>query len=277
MLSPAHEGDEAMSEAPVTRWASGDVYEPYVGRWSRLVAREFLAWLAAPPGLDWLDVGCGTGALAEAVVERCAPRRLAGIDPSAGFLDYAQRRLGDRAELRQADAQDLPFGAAEFDCVVSGLVLNFVPDQPRAVAEMNRVLRRGGEAALYVWDYEDKMEMMRRFWDAAAALDPRGSDMAEGRRRFPNCRPEPLQALFEDAGFARVETRAVDVPTVFRDFEDYWTPFLGGQAPAPAYCMSLSEEGRAALRERLRASLPTEADGSIRLIARAWAVRGRKG
>jgi ubiquinone/menaquinone biosynthesis C-methylase UbiE len=266
-----------MSEAPVTRWTSGDVYEPYVGRWSRLVAREFLAWLDAPAALDWLDVGCGTGALAEAVAERCAPRRLAGIDPSAGFLDYARRRLGDRAELRQADAQDLSFGAAEFDRAVSGLVLNFVPDQPRAVTEMFRVLRPGGEAALYVWDYAGKMEMMRRFWDAAAALDPRGSDMAEGRRRFPNCRPEPLKALFEGAGFSHIETRAIDVPTVFRDFQDYWTPFLGGQAPAPAYCMSLSEEARAALRERLRASLPTEKDGSIRLIARAWAVRGRKG
>ncbi|MDF2764995.1 MAG: methyltransferase [Rhodospirillales bacterium] len=265
-----------MSEAPKTRWASGEIYEPYVGRWSRLVARDFLAWIDAPAALDWLDVGCGTGALAEAVAERCTPKRLAGIDPSAGFLDYARHRLGSRAELRQADAQALPFEAAEFDRVVSGLVLNFVPDQARAAEEMARVLRPGGEAALYVWDYAGRMEMMRRFWDAAAALDPRGDEVDEGRR-FPNCRPEPLQALFEDAGFARVETRAIDVPTHFRDFEDYWAPFLGGQAPAPAYCMSLSEEGRAALRERLRASLPTEADGSIRLIARAWAVRGRKG
>jgi SAM-dependent methyltransferase len=265
-----------MSEAPMTRWASGDVYEPYVGRWSRLVARDFLAWIDAPAGLDWLDVGCGTGALAEAVAERCAPRRLAGIDPSAGFLDYARHRLGDRAELRRADAQDLPFGAAEFDRVVSGLVLNFVPDQPRAVGEIARVLRPGGEAALYVWDYSGGMEMMRRFWDAAVALDSRAQGLDEAQR-FPICRPEALRALFESAGLSPVETRAIDVTTHFRDFEDYWTPFLGGQAPAPAYCMSLSEESRAALRERLRASLPTEADGSISLIARAWAVRGRKG
>jgi ubiquinone/menaquinone biosynthesis C-methylase UbiE len=265
-----------MSEAPKTRWTSGEIYEPYVGRWSRLVAREFLGWLAAPPGLAWLDVGCGTGALAEAVAERCAPKRLAGIDPSPGFLDVARRRLAGRAELRQADAQALPFQAAEFDRVVSGLVLNFVPDQPRAAAEMIRVLRPGGEAALYVWDYAGKMEMMRQFWDAAAALDPRGSEIDEGKR-FPICRPEALHALFEDAGFSHVETRAIDVPTHFRDFEDYWTPFLSGQAPAPAYCMSLSEAARARLRERLRATLPTEADGSIRLIARAWAVRGRKG
>ena len=265
-----------MSEAPKTRWASGEVYEPYVGRWSRLVAPELLAWLAPPPGLDWLDVGCGTGALAGAVADSCAPGRLAGIDRSAGFLDFARQRLGERASLRQADVQALPFPAAEFDRVVSGLVLNFVPDQRRMVAEMHRVLRPGGEAALYVWDYAGGMEMMRRFWDAAAALDPRGAEIDEGRR-FPICRPEPLQALFEAAGFARVETRAIDVPTVFKDFEDFWAPFLGGQAPAPAYCMSLGEEARAALRERLRSTLPTEKDGSIHLIARAWAVRGVKG
>lgn len=258
------------------RWVSGDLYEPYVGRWSRPVARELVAWLAAPPGLDWLDVGCGTGALAEAVRAGSSPRRLVGIDPSAGFLEHAVRRLGPAgAEFRQADARALPFAEAEFDRVVSGLVLNFVPDPPRAVAEMARVLRPGGTAALYVWDYAEGMAMMRRFWDAAEALDPRAAEHREGRR-FSVCRPEPLAALFRAAGLAEVETRAIDVPTVFRDFDDYWTPFLGGQAPAPAYCMSLPEDARAALRERLRASLPARADGTIRLAARAWAVRGRK-
>jgi SAM-dependent methyltransferase len=264
-------------DAARVRWSSGDVYEPYVGRWSRAVARVFLDWLDAPPGLDWLDVGCGTGALTGAVAERCAPGRLVGVDPSAGFLDFAGRRLGRAgAGLLRADARDLPFAAAGFDRVVSGLVLNFVPDQPRAAAEMARVARPGGEVALYVRDYADRMEIMRRFWDAAAALDPPALALDEGRR-FPVCRPEPLRGLFEGAGLTRVETRAIDVPTVFRDFDDYWTPFLGGQAPAPSYCVSLAEEARAALRERLRASLPTRPDGSVHMVARAWAVRGRKG
>lgn len=263
-----------MTEGMTDRWASGDLYEPYVGRWSRLVAREFLAWLNAPAELDWLDVGCGTGALTEAVARSCAPERLAGIDPSAEFLNSARRRLGTAAEFRQADARDLPFAAAEFDRVVSGLVLNFVPDQPRAAAEMVRVVRPGGEVALYVWDYAGKMELMRYFWDAAAALDPRGGELDEGKR-FPICRPEALQQLFAAAGLVDVETRAIDMPTVFHDFDDYWTPFLGGQGPAPGYCVSLPEEERANLRERLRASLPIQSDGSIHLIARAWAVRGR--
>lgn len=256
------------------RWASGDLYEPYVGRWSRLVAREFLAWLDPPAGLAWLDVGCGTGALTEAIATACAPGRLAGVDPSAGFLASAGRRLAARAELRQGDAQALPFAAAELDRVVSGLVLNFVPDQARAVAEMARVVRPGGEVALYVWDYAGRMELMRHFWDAAAALDARAGELDEGRR-FPICRPDALRRLLEGAGLTEVATRAVDVPTIFRDFDDYWRPFLGGQGPAPGYCMSLSEDARAALRGRLRAALPVRADGGIHLLARAWAVRGR--
>ena len=261
---------------PLTQpWTIGDLYEPYVGRWSRLVARAFLAWFDAAPSLDWLDVGCGTGALTEAIAMTCAPRRLAGIDPSVGFLEFAQRRLGDGAEFQPAHAGDLPFGEAEFDHVVSGLVLNFVPDPARAVEEMVRVSRPGGEVAVYVWDYAGKMELMRNFWDAAAALDPQARELDEGKR-FPICSPHSLQQLFMAGGLVGVESRPIDIPTIFRDFDDYWTPFLGGQGPAPAYCMSLTEDARAILRERLRDTLPGRPDGSIHLLARAWAVRGRK-
>ncbi len=138
---------------------------------------------------------------------------------------------------------------------------------------MTRVTKPGGTVGAYVWDYAGKMQLMRHFWDAAAALDPRAVGQDEGRR-FPICHPKPLAELFLAAGLADVETRAIDIATNFTDFEDYWSPFLGGQGPAPSYTMSLSEERRAALRERLRAGLPTAIDGSIRLVARAWAVRG---
>jgi hypothetical protein len=117
------------------------------------------------------------------------------------------------------------------------------------------------------------MDLIRAFFDAAIAEDPAAIDADEGRR-FPICRPDALTATFRDAGLAEVDVRAIDVPTVFADFDDYWTPFLSGIGPAPGYAMRLSEERRAALRERLRATLPTAADGSIALIARAWAVRG---
>ena len=255
-------------------WASGDAYEPYVGRWSRLVGREFVAWLRLPAGLRWLDVGCGTGALSQTILERAAPREVVGVDPSEGYVAHARTHLSNpRGSFRVGDAQALPFPDATFDTVVCGLVLNFVPDKQRALGEMRRVVKRGGTVAAYVWDYAGGMQLMRHFWDAAVALDPAARELDEGRR-FPICKPGPLAELFRRSGVGEVETRAVDVPTVFRDFDDYWTPFLGGQAPAPGYCMSLSEERRATLRELIRAALPRAADGGISLVARAWAVRG---
>jgi SAM-dependent methyltransferase len=259
---------------PADRWASGAAYEPYVGRWSRLVAREFLNWLAVPPGSRWLDVGCGTGALSQAILQVASPKEVKGIDQSQGFVDYAKEQVKDkRASFDVGDAQALTFDKGTFDAAVSGLVLNFVPQQDRMIAEMARVTKPGGRVGLYVWDYAGEMQLMRHFWDAAATLDPAARQLDEAVR-FPNCKPEPLAALFKGAGLREVQTRAIDVPTVFKDFDDYWSPFLGGQAPAPAYAMSLTEEGRTALRERIRSGLPVSADGSIHLIARAWAVRG---
>jgi len=254
-------------------WASGDVYEPYVGRWSRLVAPAFLTWLGVAPGKDWLDVGCGTGALSQAILNDAAPRSVTGIDPSDGFVAYARHHVADpRAIFQIGDAQAIPVADAAFDAAVSGLVINFVPDQPKAIGEMKRATRPGGTVAAYVWDYAGEMQMMRHFWDAAVSLNPDAIRLDEGRR-FPVCEPKPLTSLFENSGLKSVEVRAIDTPTVFKNFDDYWTPFLGGQAPAPGYCMSLSEDRRAALRERLRATLPIRSDGSIHLLARAWAVR----
>jgi SAM-dependent methyltransferase len=256
-------------------WSSGDAYEPYVGRWSRLVARDFLQWLDQAESLRWLDVGCGTGALSEVVVARCSPHSVVGVDRSEDYLEYARARVTDpRVSFRAGDAQTLPVKDGEHDIVVSGLMLNFVPDAAKAVAEMKRALAPGGTAAAYVWDYAGEMQLMRRFWDAAVALDPPALELDEGRR-FPGARPGPLVELFESAGLSQVRVMAIDVPTVFKDFDDYWTPFVGGQGPAPGYCMSLSEERRAALRERIKATLPIKPDGSIHLIARAWAVRGQ--
>ncbi|GAA3447756.1 hypothetical protein Pve01_63180 [Planomonospora venezuelensis] len=160
--------------------------------------------------------------------------------------------------------------------MVSGLALNFVPEPRRAAAELARVVAPGGVAAAYVWDYAEGMAMMRYFWDAAAALDPAAAGLDEGRR-FSWCRPEPLGRLWEEAGLGGVEVRAVEVPTAFADFDDYWEPFLGGQGTAPGYVASLAGEQRLALRDLLRSRMPYGPDGSIRLTARAWAVRGTAG
>lgn len=256
-------------------WAAGKLYEPYVGRWSRLVAREFLDWLAIPAGKDWLDVGCGTGALSQTVVERCSPSSVTGVDPSAAFIEHAKVHVQGPARFLVGDAQSLPLEAASADAAVSGLVLNFVPRPQAALAEMMRVVRPGGMVAAYVWDYAGRMELMRYFWDAAVELDPAAGALDEGSR-FPLCAPAPLAELFGGAGLQRVEGRQIEVPTRFTDFDDYWSPFLGGQGPAPGYAMSQDEVRRAALRDLIRSRLPIAADGSISLVARAWAVRGTR-
>jgi SAM-dependent methyltransferase len=255
-------------------WASGDAYEPYVGRWSRAVASEFVVGLGVRAGGRWLDVGCGTGALSGAILRHCEPAEVVGIDPSEGYVEWATAHVNDpRARFEVTDATRLPDGP--FDAAVSGLVLNFVPEPAVAVNAM-RETAASGVVAAYVWDYADRMELIRYFWDAAVALDPAAAELDEGVR-FPICRPERLEALWRQAGMADVSSRAIDVPTTFRDFGDYWNPFLGGQGPAPGYAMSLDEGSRATLRERIRSMLPIADDGSITLTARAWAVRGRAG
>jgi SAM-dependent methyltransferase len=257
-------------------WSNAQALERYVGRWSRAVAAELIAWIRPAPGLRWLDVGCGAGTLAQTVLALAAPAAVEGIDPAEAFVAHAHATTADpRASFAVGDAMALAAGDESFDVVVSGLVLNFLPDPARGVAEMTRVVRPGGVVAGYVWDYAGEMQLMRRFWDAAVALDPAAAELDEGRR-MRTAAPATLESLFSGAGLHGVETRAIDVPTVFAGFDDYWEPFLGGQGPAPGYCTSLPEDRRAALRERLRSSLPTEPDGSIRLVARAWAVRGHR-
>jgi SAM-dependent methyltransferase len=259
-----------------SEWASGNAYEPYVGRWSRLIAREFLSWIKAPKNMRWLDVGCGTGALSQTILDIAAPSLVQGIDPSKDYVNYAMKHITDsRARFDVGDARTLPYPTASFDVVVSGLALNFVPEPATAVSEMVRTTRVGGTVAIYVWDYEGEMQLIRYFWDAAVTLDPAAKELDEGKR-FPICNRSSLLRLFQDAGLRDTETRGVDVPTIFHSFDDYWIPFLGGQGPAPSYAMLLSEDHRTKLRELIRSRLPINSDGGIGLIARAWAVRGKR-
>lgn len=255
-------------------WTSGDAYEHYVGRWSRLVAREFLSWIDSAKNRSWLDVGCGTGALSQTILDMAMPAKIQGIDASDAYVAHARKYITDeRARFDVGDARGLPYETASFDVTVSGLALNFVPEPGAAVSEMARVTRVGGTIALYVWDYAGEMQLMRYFWDAASSTDPSARELDEGKR-FPVCQPQPLSQLFKNAGLRTIETRAIDVATTFASFDDYWEPFLGGQGPAPGYAISLSEDKRIELRELIRSRLPIKDDGRIELIARAWAVRG---
>lgn len=265
-----------MTVTPSDTWERGDSYERYVGRWSSRVAPLFLSWLRVPAGRKWVDVGCGTGALCAAILEHASPSLVVGVEPSEGFLRTANEKLEGRAVFRQGSATAIPLDDSSVDVVVSGLVLNFVPEPRAALAEMARVTGHEGAIAAYVWDYAGKMELMRIFWDAAVELDPDAAALDEGPR-FPLCRPEALTELFASAGLDGIEVTALDAPTIFTSFDDYWQPFLGGQGPAPAYVSSLDEGARARLRVRLRERVPVRPDGSISLIARAWAVRGTVG
>jgi SAM-dependent methyltransferase len=254
-------------------WQAGDSYEQYMGRWSRQIAPRFLDWLDTAADLDWLEVGCGTGALSSAIVARCAPRSVVSIDPSEGFLATARANVPDqRVTFQAGDAQALPVESAGKDVIASALVLNFVPDKAKALAEMKRVARPGARVGFYVWDYPGGgVAFMRAFWQAAVELDPAAADLTEDKR-FPFCTPDGLRALTAGAGLAG-EVTAIEVPTVFKDFNDYWRPFSLGTGPAPGYCASLTADARERLKERLRVNLSAHEDGTIRLTARAWAVR----
>ena len=255
-------------------WDSGDAYERYVGRWSRTVATAFLRWLAPRPGLAWADVGCGTGALASAILTLGEPSSVTGIDSSEGFVVRARERISDpRARFETGDATHLPWESAVWDVTVSGLVLNFVRDHDSMVREMARVTRPGGSVAAYVWDYAGGMQMMRHFWDAAVAVSPNDAKLDQAER-FPLCQPGPLQALFERMGLRAVTVRAIEIPTVFKDFDDYWTPFLGRTGAAPTYLASVDGDVRERIRLCLMSRLASTPDGPIELTARAWAVQG---
>jgi SAM-dependent methyltransferase len=254
---------------------SGGAYENYIGRWSRRLAPVFLEWLDAPAGGAWLDVGCGTGVMTEAILSGAAPDSVTGIDLSPEQVEHAIGAVRDpRVAFAVGSAMRLEFPDATFGAAVAALVLNFVPDPLQAAREMRRVVRARGTVGAFVWDYAKSMAMMRFFWDAATELEPTAARLDEGRR-FSICRPGGLPELFAAAGLEAVSERALDLEMVFSGFDDFWTPFLGGQGPAPAYAMSLDEGARGRLRDLIRSRLPFEADGSIRLAARAWAAKGR--
>jgi SAM-dependent methyltransferase len=256
-------------------WAGGADYESYVGRLSRRVAPIFVDWLEVPSGADWVDVGCGTGALTSTILERAAPASIVAVDPSEAFLAHARETIGDpRATFRTGSAGAVPLGADCTDAVVAGLVLNFVPDVPAALAELRRIARPAGCVGAYVWDYAERMEPIRRFFDAALTVDDGAREADEGAR-FAICRPGPLGEAFRAAGLLDVAVREIEVPADYADFDRFWTPFLSGVGAAPRYLVGLEKAAQAAIRERLRSTLPTNPDGSIHLVARAWAVRGR--
>jgi SAM-dependent methyltransferase len=245
-----------------------------MGRWSRSLAREFVAVLGVPPASSWLEVGCGTGSLTAAICELGMPASVIACDTAPDFVTYCREHLHypqlSVVRVAPGSLPDMPSGA---DAVVSSLVLNFLPAPVDALAQMRDACSPNGCVGACVWDYAEGMEFLRVFWDAAVALDPAAEALHEGTR-FPLCKPAALRAAFEAAGLQSVSVVPITVPTSFSSFDDFWGPFVDGPGPAPTYVSSLSEPGRQRLADRLRTILGRRGHSPIQLSARAWAAKG---
>jgi SAM-dependent methyltransferase len=255
-------------------WTTSDSYEAFMGRWSRRLAEKFLRWLEFKPGCTWLDVGCGTGALVSAISNFAKPSLVVACDPSESFIKHARSRTKNpKARFIVAGTGNLPVNPGGFDCVVSGLVLNFLPDLNKSVEEMRDRTHLNGTLAVYVWDYAGRMEYLRIFWDEVVAMDPSARELDEGVL-FSMCNQRTLERIFQSTGLRDVKSSAIEIPIHFETFSDYWRPFLGETGPAPLYVASLDDERRTELRSRLKKRLAVGEKETITLVARAWAVRG---
>jgi SAM-dependent methyltransferase len=253
------------------RFDDGAAYERYMGEWSRLAGETFLDWLAPKPGLRWLDVGCGNGAFTELLVGRCAPLSVHGIDPSEAQLAFARTRPAARdARFSRGDAMALPFPDDAFDAAVMPLVIFFVPDPAKGVAEMARVVCPGGVVAAYAWDMEGG-----GFPYGTLKEEMRGLGVAAPTEPRPDAsRMDVMRELWAGAGLGAVEMREITVRRTFADFDDYWTTVRGGPSVGPQLAVMASDD-LARLRARVRARLPADVTGRITYGARANAVKGR--
>ncbi len=257
--------------APNALFTDGAAYERLMGRWSRLVGETFLDWLDVPPGLRWLDVGCGNGAFTELLIERSAPATATAVDPSADQLAYARTRPGAQAaQFHQGDAQALRFADREFDVAAMALVISFLPDPARAIAEMARVVRPGGTVATYMWDFDVGGVPVSPIYEALKSLGMPTSvpNTVAGRR-------DVMQKLFEKAGLAAVETRVIRIRIVFADFDDFWDSKTVPVGPQGKHIASMSPAAREKLRVHLRERMPAAPDGRIVYESVANAARGR--
>ena len=272
-----------MSEGDLSPiFAHADAYEKFMGRWSRRCGKGFLGWLALPRGLRWLDVGCGTGALTDCILESCAPSEVAAVDPATAHVEFARARAqngqaqGGRARFEISDGCALPFADGTFDAAVSGLVLNFIADRAAAVREMRRVVRPSGTVASYVWDFAERNDVPQHFWAALALTDPMSAARAAETVNAASTHPDALARLFADAGLQRVETRPIEIDVAFADFDDYWSSNTCFPSPVGRYAASLSGETLARFQRSVRDFLPNSGNGRIEFRARAWAVRGAR-
>ncbi|WP_144184306.1 class I SAM-dependent methyltransferase [Elioraea rosea] len=257
---------------PTIKFDDGAVYERMMGKWSGLAGRAFIDWLSPPPNLRWLDIGCGNGAFTQVVVEHCTPMTVEGVDPSEGQLAFARERLAiPIARFRQGDAMALPFADGTFDAAVMALVVFFIPDPARGVAEMARVLRPGGLAAAYVWDVVSGGGPSEAIISEIAGMGftPLRAPRAEAST------PEGLHMLWTGAGFADIEACVIRMRRTFDDFDDYWSTTITAPHLAPMLA-TLASADVTQLKSRVREQVPIEASGRVSIEAHANAIVGRR-
>jgi SAM-dependent methyltransferase len=254
--------------------SSGDPYDSHVGRYSPELAAALIAVAGVERGQRALDVGCGSGALAQALAALLGAESVAAVDPSRASVETCARRVPG-ADVRVACGEELPFGDGEFDAALAQLVVPWMSDPPRGVAEMRRVVRAGGVVAACTWDFAIGMTMLRTFWDAAVATDRRAATQAGALDRTRLCDPGELRELWARSGLLEIDAGALVVGADYASFEDFWWPFAAGVGGSGRFSTSLDEAARQALREEVRRRLGSP-PGPFRLTARAWYVRGRR-
>ena len=263
-----------LTETEAKMFAASAGYERFMGRWSRLLAPRHIAFAGVKNGDRVLDVGTGTGSLAAAVEANMPASQIVGVDPSQGFIAYAQKNAkSTRSRFEVGDAQALKYEDASFDSTLALLVMNFIPDHNKAITEMRRVTRPQGTISACVWDYDQGMQMLRFFWDEAIALDPAIEPKDE--RYMKLSRQGQLSDLWKKAGLDNVNEEPLVIDQAYTSFSDYWEPFTKGAGPGGAYVVSLPEDRRLQLEARIRKRLLGDrADGPFTLKAKAWCVRG---
>lgn len=263
-----------LTQAEAKMFAMSASYERFMGRWSRLLAPAFIAFAGVKNGDRVLDVGTGTGSVASTVEASMPTSQIVGIDPSPGFIAHARKSAkSNRAQYAVGDAQALTFKDGSFDHTLALLVMNFIPDENKAIAEMRRVTRPQGSVSACVWDYDAGMQMLRFFWDEAIALDPAIEPKDE--RHMKLSREGQLGNLWKRAGLVNIKEEPLTIDQAYSSFNDYWDSFTRGAGPGGAYVVSLSDDRRRQLEARMRKRLLGDRqDGAFTLKAKAWCVRG---
>jgi ubiquinone/menaquinone biosynthesis C-methylase UbiE len=258
-------------------WNNSELYNEFMGKWSSIVAKEFINWLIRENNFEqkkWLDVGCGTGALSFEILKKTKPLSVVGIDPSKEYLP--KKTQFENSTFLVGSAENHQFRNSEFDIIVSALALNFMTNKENSIRKILKILKPGGTFALYVWDYAEKMEFLRYFWNAVVQENPESVKFDEAQL-FPICNRDKLKKLFIDCGIKEIFENDIVIETKFDNFDQYWNSFLGGQGPAGQYILSIEEKRRNDIKSYLKESIPISKDGSINLIARAFAIKGKNG